>query len=65
MWLVGIIVYIIIGFIFGTTMNLLYVSEQNINDDNNSVGIIIFLLCMLFWPIILPVVIFNTIFNKE
>lgn len=65
MWLVGIIVYVIVGFIFGITMNLLYVSEQNVYNDDSSIGVIVFFMSMLFWPIILPVVIFNTIFNKE
>ena len=65
MWLVVIIIYGIVGFIFGVTMNMIFVSEPDLDKLDNGTRAVALIICVLFWPIVLPVVIFNTIFNKE
>ena len=67
-WIIGISVYMLFGFIYGTVMLFLIISEDANDEtgefDSGGARILSFVFCVIFWIIFIPITIIYRIYNK-
>lgn len=68
-WIIlGVLLYLIIGFFYATIIIFLYVSEVEIDrrSENETGGsnLIFFMFCTLFWIILIPITLIYKLYEK-